>query len=406
MDIQDSAKGFICAIGIVAMVGGACGDENPEQPGLDAGSSADAGVDAALPIDAAVEFTAIRQVLVTERVVVNGAPRVLQGQLAFGQHDAEFFADDDGIVVNAVLLAGILAVAQEIRVIFDERLRYNRLQEFACNDGSYSRVPDDVTNADFINCLNATDQYSNCSNICIDPDTQVPIGLLDQDENGVVDAARMIDYNPDPDITELAVSLICDEVSVPLDRRFSYPQSTGSQTFPSDATSFRGLGPALVLRPMAATGLRGGATCTIEFRDEVINYNGDRVCAPTDGLPSESCTPGDTSRISFGTEPLKVVNSVPADGATGVALSSSSFILVAFNGNMDASTTDITLTAAGVPVIVDLQISIDDLTVGIIDLGQDFQPSTLYELTIGAGFTDMLGGSVVEKTISWTTAGS
>jgi hypothetical protein len=48
----------------------------------------------------------------------------------------------------------------------------------------------------------------------------------------------------------------------------------------------------------------------------------------------------------------------------------------------------------------------DDKTTGYIQLGQDFQPDTLYELTVGPGLRDVLGGEVVETSISWTTAGS
>jgi hypothetical protein len=344
----------------------------------------------------------IRQVLATERVVDQGAMRVLEGQLAYGQHSAQFFADDDGLVENAINVG-----AQEIRVIFSQPLRANRLEEIACADGTFSRLPDDTTSAEIADCIGSPNQLVNCTKACLSPGTGSPVGVLDLDANGVPDDFRMIDYNLDPDVVELGASVLCDGVPVPLDPDFSFWSSAGSQQFPSDPTvGFRGLGPVLVLKPEYLSGMRSGASCRIELREEVVDNNGQMPCAPDSGVPADGCVPGDTSAIVFNTEPLMAMASAPRDGETDVALSASAFIVLQFNANLDPSAMGIQLSAGANPVAIAPQVNQDDATIVIIELAQDFLPSTTYTLTIGSGLKDILGGEALAKTITWTTASS
>ena len=177
----------------------------------------------------------------TERSVVDGAFQRLEGRLAFGQHAAEFFAADDGNVEDAITIK-----PQEIRVIFDGLLRDTRLEELHCADGTYSRIPDDTTVEEIANCIGPRDSLVNCTKVCLDPTPgNLPLGVLDQDDDGVPDIRRMIDHNPDPTIVELGASIICDGTPVPLDQRTSFWTSEGSQTFPQGNDGFRGLGPGL-----------------------------------------------------------------------------------------------------------------------------------------------------------------
>jgi hypothetical protein len=344
----------------------------------------------------------VRQVFVTEKVIVNDAPRVLEGQLAFGSHAAVFFEDDDLAVSTAIALG-----SQEVRVVLDELIRGNSLEEMACADGSFSRIPNGTTPDDVADCAGPADAITKCTKVCIGSDG-APIGILDADDDGAADDMRMIDYNDDPDplAVDLGVALVCDGTNVPLDPEFSFWSPSGNQTFPSNNTlGFRGIGPAIVLKPLAATGLRTGANCGITFRPEVTDYDGNAVCAPTGGLPAEGCSGSDTAKIAFSTEVLTLANSVPQDGAANVALNASAFILMAFNANIDPTTVAaITLTAGGAPVTINPLVQEDDTTSIIIQLDDDFLPDTAYALTVGTGLNDVLGGAMAAPSVlNWTT---
>ncbi len=342
----------------------------------------------------------VRQVFVTEKVTVNDSPRILEGQIAFGSHAAAFFEDDDLTVSTAIALG-----AQEVRVILDEIVRGNSLEEMACADGSFSRIPNGTTPDDVADCAGSADAIVNCTKVCIGSDGS-PIGILDANDDGAADDMRMIDYNDDPLVTELGVALVCDGTSVPLDPEFSFWSPSGNQTFPSNnVLGFRGIGPAIVLKPVAATGLRTGANCGIVFRPEVIDYDGNPVCAPTGGIPAEGCSGADTAKIAFNTEVLTLALSVPAADAVNVALNASAFILLAFNANLDPATLgSITLTADGAAVTINPLIQEDDTTSIIIMLNNDFLPDTAYTLTVGTGLSDVLGGGMTAPTVvNWTT---
>lgn len=342
----------------------------------------------------------VRQVLITEKVIVDGTTRIEEGQLAFGTHSASFFDDDDGAVVTAIALG-----AQEIRIVLDELVRGNKLEEMACADGTFSRIPDGTTPDDVARCAGPVDSILSCTEVCIGADGK-PVGILDADEDGAADDMRMIDYNADPDIVELGISVVCDGQAIPLDPEFSFWTPSGNQTFPSNNTlGFRGLGPAIVAKPLAASGLRTGSNCSIAFRPEVIDYDGNPICAPTNGLISEDCSGGDTTKISFGTEPLALTNSVPADASVGVGLDGAFFILLSFNANVDASTVSaISMTAGAAPVTINPIVQEEDATSIVIMLDDPFEPATDYTMTVSTDLKDLLGGTLAENAVvTWST---
>jgi hypothetical protein len=369
----------------------ACGGDSQPQDG-------NAPVDAA--VDAPLGTSALRQVIMTERLEIDGISQIIDGRLAFGQHDGEFFSFDDSNVESA-----IANHRQEIRIVFDGPLRRSRFEEIGCADGTYSRYPDDTTPEDIAICGGLRDSLDNCTKVCLDPDGgDTPIGILDNDRDGVADARRLVDFDPDPSIVELAISITCDGTPVPLSQPTSHWQEEGSQTLPQGNSGYKQLGPALVLEPRGDVGFRTSATCQMTFHEDVVDFHGTQVCASANGLASETCTPGDTSSITFSTEPLFVVSSRPGEGEIDVSLDPS-YIRVQFSGVVDPDTQDIILTADGVVVPAVLQFN-DDQTTGFVQLDADFLPSTVYELTIGPGIRDMLGGEVVESSFSFTTAGS
>jgi len=104
-------------------------------------------------------------------------------------------------------------------------------------------------------------------------------------------------------------------INVPIDVEKSYWQPSGNQQIPASPAGIEALGPAIVLRPKF--GLPMGASCTIVFAEEVVDKDGIRPCAPPNGDIDADCTPGDTSAVTFGVEPMDLVT-VPKDGDANV----------------------------------------------------------------------------------------
>lgn len=349
----------------------------------------------------------VRQVMVTERVLgETGTATISAGQLAFGTHGDRFFENDDGEVLSAFALGN-----QEIRIVLDELIRGNSLEEIACADGTYSRVPVGTDPDDISDCAGPVDSLLDCDTVCLDPSSGAPIGIRDENEDGAPDDVRMIDYNDDPNITELAVAVTCGGVNIPLDPINSFWSPSGNQTFPSnDTLSYKGLGPAIVLRPVGTIGMRTSSDCSVTFRPEVVDHDGNQICAPTNGDIESDCSGGDTTKIAFSTETLQVVSAVPSDGATDVGLTESSFMSLAMNANLDPATvTALSLTADGAPVTfvgldADDEFVGDDGTLITYKLEADFIPETTYELTVATTLTDRLGSALpATETISWIT---
>ncbi len=343
----------------------------------------------------------IRQVLAVEAVVVpsEDGPRYTGqlGRLAFGEHSHEYFADDDGTVPNAFPKIG-----QEIRIVLDEQIPSYALEDIECFDGSRSRIPPDTTPSELAACADSNPPLSQCSTICMVGGRSV--GFYDNNDDGLPDNRRLYDHNPSPNITEYGVELICDEVSVPLDGRFSHLSNAGSQVFDEDL-GHRSLGPAIVLFPEDALGLPTNADCHIQFRPDVVDHDGNRICAPPGGLITETCSDGDVSLVRFHTDTLTMLRSVPADGEVDVPLYTSQFFAMAFNAAINTDTLGAVTVSNGVSSIPANVEVWDDPYLLILSLDEDFAPSTTYTLTVSTALQDVLGGSLpTEVTVTWTTA--
>jgi len=81
------------------------------------------------------------------------------------------------------------------------------------------------------------------------------------------------------------------------------------------------LGPAIILKPMGA--MPTNIECGLVFSDDIIDKQGNKLCAPPGGRPAKIdeptplCDPGDVSAFKFKTEPLRADASI-AEGQTGV----------------------------------------------------------------------------------------
>jgi len=54
--------------------------------------------------------------------------------------------------------------------------------------------------------------------------------------------------------------------------------------------------------------------CGVKFSPDVVDKDGNQVCAPLDGDITKDCTPGDTSAFQFTVEPLKFASTIMATG--------------------------------------------------------------------------------------------
>src|SRR5688572_25481228 len=90
----------------------------------------------------------VLQVLARERVEGDEGV-VLAARLAYGDHES-VGEEDDRDVTEAVAWDG-----QRIRVVFDELLRGNFLEEIPCADGSWAQVPVGMTFDDVARCAGA-----------------------------------------------------------------------------------------------------------------------------------------------------------------------------------------------------------------------------------------------------------
>jgi hypothetical protein len=334
----------------------------------------------------------ILQVFARERVMTtddDGNDVVLiEPRLAFGDHPDIPKDEDDRQVTAAVARDG-----QRIRIVVDELLLGNALEEVPCADGSWSKVPVGMDFDGVARCAGA--DLSRCEGLCIGPNG--PIGILDANQDGAIDDTRMI---------EGAVTLTCDGAAVPLDPQRSYYQPSGTQLIPGGSVD--ALGPAVVIA--AADGMPPGSHCAIAFAESIVDKQGERICAPT----AAGCTPGDTSAIGFTVEPFTLATSEPAHGATDVALtapmSDDATITIHWNAALDPDSVapSVTVTADGVAVDgLAPTMSPDDAAAIDIAVPGGFKPATTYEVTVTGGaagikdaFADTLDG---DATITWTT---
>jgi hypothetical protein len=99
----------------------------------------------------------------------------------------------------------------------------------------------------------------------------------------------------------------------------------------------------LVPGPTAAVALPTNVDCGIVFSSDVVDKDGNQVCAPANGELSAGCTPGDTSAIRFHVEPMTFAAATP----TTQPVSRTADFVIQANAPIDpASIANITVTEA------------------------------------------------------------
>jgi hypothetical protein len=357
----------------------------------------------------------------TCRTDVNGSGYQSRGNtLAVGTHPD---AVEDGLKMKVATgpttadpngyPAGAVALNNRLRVIMDELLIGNYIEEIQCrsivDSDQFQTVPVGATPDDIADCSLAADVLTqtcvpcNGSNdgscnehaVCICeipggcnvgvstvPPGQ-PVGVLDEDEDGTSDAHQFIGGS---------VGVRCDgvdgPVDVPMNVQRSYWQPSGNQQVPA-VGGLGALGPAVVLVP--EHGLPTGALCHVSFSDNVTDKGGNNVCAPKwgpDGAPDETawppaveCVPGDTTEASFGVEILRTTGGspLPPPAPAPMNVNRNNPITINFNAELDPSSFEDAVFSPAVTFTVSQGMSKSAV---ILTPSAPLQAATTYTLTI------------------------
>lgn len=353
----------------------------------------------------------IRQVRLGERVV-SGANDFPRRVFAFGTHPLAL--DEEVHPVET-------AEAQNnfIRVVMDELLVGNSLEEIKCRGvvdadphANFGRVPRGADPDDVARCALANDALaSSCKgsdphSVCICQRESgclregllvplgQPVGVEDLNLDGSADDMRFI---------QGAVELRCAGINVPLRydgetvRTRTFWNPSGDQNRPAMG-GFDVLGPAINLAPSGP--LPTNAECSLVFAEDVVDKQGERVCAPPDGDISAGCTPGDVSAFKFRVEPIRIRQTTPAmDGAVNVPRNV--MLIYAINVPLTPATlAGVTITPAppGAVTVTSDQGSL------VISFAAPLDPQTQYTVTFPTTLTDTHGQPLPqERTFRFTT---
>lgn len=331
---------------------------------------------------------------------VDGGRRVVLG---FGWHpDVSNGRDGEtNDVTHPVTKAAVSN--QSFRFVFDELLVGNGLEEIACRDGSFSRVPLGSTPDDIANCSVADDllvQFCKGEHMVCVNGAGVPVGVLDEDENGSADNTQLIDGS---------VRIVCGAITVPLNRESSFWQPSGNQLVPAGQVPQSSLGPAIIVVP--ANGLLPGSQdCRVEFSSDVTDKEFNRPCAPTGGTEDTDllgdCAPGDMAGFAFSTEDISLDSSVPSNNATGIAVTRRviAFILTARPAPATVPTAAVTVMQGATPR-TDFTVALNAANAQRVEvtLAANLLPATTYTVSLG-NLTDTFGVAISPLSISFTTA--
>jgi len=313
---------------------------------------------------------------------------------AFGTHP-EATEEEEHSVATAK------ASNNKLRVVMDELLRGNNLEEIQCrgivDSDVFARVPVGATPDDVARCAVAQDVLprtcpgSNARSLCICQNdagcsngaTLIPkgasVGVLDIDNDGAADHTRFIDG---------AVAISCGAVAVKIDLTRSYWNPSGNQQKPAQG-GFDALGPAIVLVP--SDSLPTSSECGLTFAPDVVDKDGNAVCAPPDGDIAQGCSAGDTSAFKFTTEPLKFLGAAPAALTDPLRIDANAALLPTTTANVTMTEGDagtpftaftLTLSNGGTGTLL--------RTIEIRAMPM-FAPNTRYTVTVPLTVTDAYG---------------
>lgn len=332
---------------------------------------------------------------------------------AFGEHDQATSGDYPALGKNSMTTAA--PVGQKIRVVVDELLIGNYLEEIACrapvDDDAYDFVPLGTTPDDIAKCAVSKDvlpgscpgdlEHSVClckiEGGCGETPMGGPVGVLDVNQDGAADDTRFIPGS---------VGLRCGSVDVAIDLNNSYWQPSGDQNKPAMG-GFDALGPAVVLSPTTTTvppvnALPTNARCELVFAPNVVDKQNNQVCAPEGGDVTKSCTPGDTSAFAFQTQPLTISNQSFTDGDTGV--DGSAPVVLVSNAPLAPGAVSSVTVKQGTANFTGFTVTLPQPQTLRLTWTPALPASTTFTITIATTLTDIYGSPLVMPvTYTFTT---
>ncbi|HEY4240164.1 MAG TPA: Ig-like domain-containing protein [Kofleriaceae bacterium] len=340
--------------------------------------------------------------------VLDGAPH--GPVFVFGENSAATSSDYGSAGMGNEEMQGA-AVQQQLRIVIDELLLGNYLEEIQCNgvvdSDAFAMVPVGATPDDIARCAVAPDVLkttcpgSNPHSVCIcqldsgctisgtDPVVTVPkgesVGIKDANEDGSDDKTRFIDG---------AVGIRCGTTDVPIDLDNSYWNPSGDQQKPAMG-GFDALGPAIVIAP--AVPLPTNEECGLTFSPDVVDDTNIQVCAPPNGDVTQDCTPGDVSAFKFHTVSLALqAAGLPSEGDTGVDPTANVVVATITPIPFDPAT----VNAAAITIHDDTaNTNFTNFTVSVntahtqitLAFPAGLAPNTMYTITYAATITDTYG---------------
>lgn len=348
----------------------------------------------------------VEQVRLIEDINVGGTvtPQTVFG---FGTHPMAQPTDEHAVTAAK-------PTNQVLRIIMNELLVGNYLEEISCNDivgpdGAFDRVPIGATPDDIAKCAVAKDVLpqtctgdhavcvcqlpGGCNGVAMGQ----PVGVLDKNQDGAADHHKFISG---------AVGIKCNNINVVLDLAGSYWNPSGDQQVPAQG-GFDALGPAIVLKISAPTPALAASsisemptntTCGLTFSTDVIDKHNMGVCAPPGGRTADctgnlfdcpqSCMPGDLSAFTFKTEPLTVSLQGITDGDVGISRTNA--IIAIPNAPVDPNALgNIRIDEAGVPYTMFTVTLVAPTQIKIASTNATgFAPNTMYTVTFPTTVTD------------------
>ncbi len=356
----------------------------------------------------------VEQVRMRESYKTPAGVRLERPLFGFGTHP-------DATETTAHPVTSAVAKGNKFRIIMDELLVGNNLEEVACrgivDTDAYSRVPNGSTPDDVARCATAQDVLpGTCKGehaMCLceldagcsvqvpgNPPTVItvakgqPVGIDDKNQDGAADDTQFI---------RDAVGIKCGSISVPIDLNMSYWNPSGNQQVPAMG-GFDALGPAIVLVPTSQL-LPTNLDCQIVFAADVVDKQNIQVCAPPNGDVLSDCTPGDTTKASFKVEPLTFTSDVA--GATGVSRTAA-FAIGSVTTLDPSSVNGITITGPGATPFTAFVTTVVNMGQALVvtPSGTGFAANTTYTLTVTSGVKDTFGQAAPAPYVITFTTGA
>jgi hypothetical protein len=355
----------------------------------------------------------IRQVRLTEHRRDASGSIQESAVFAFGTHDQAAMRDYPTLGANSMTTVAV--VEQKFRIVVDELLVGNYIEEIACrapvDDDAYDFVPLGTTPDDIAKCAVAKDvlprscpgslEHAVCickiEGGCGDTPQGGPVGILDVNQDGAADDTRMING---------AFGIQCGDINVPLDLNNSYWNPSGDQNVPAMG-GFDALGPAVVLRPTTNTTppipgvMPTNSRCHLTVAPDVVDKQNNGLCAPPEGDIDRSCASGDLSAFEFMTAALTVSLVSPMDGEAGVDRLSP--VVISASAPLALGTLGAITMKVGTMAFTGFTVTAQDSKT--IRLGwtsaTGLAANTTYTITVSTALTDIYNQPLVTP-VTWT----